>query len=79
MISYESQRERMAKVDTEKSATEFRFIEGDKSSPASTVIFGDTVGLMIWSEEPIAITLESKELADSYRDFFESLWKISKK
>lgn len=45
----------------------------------STVIYGDTVGLMIWSEEPITISLESKELADSYQDFFASLLKISKK
>jgi len=79
MISYESQRARLKKIDPEKSFTEFRFIEGDKSSPASTVIFGDTVGLMIWTDEPIAITLRSQELADSYRDFFKSLWKISKK
>jgi sugar-specific transcriptional regulator TrmB len=79
IISYESQRSRMQTIDKEKSFTDFRFIDGDKTSPASTAIFGDTVGLMIWSEEPIAITLQSKELADSYRDFFESLWKIAKK
>lgn len=79
MISYESQRQEIARLDTEKSNTVLRFIEGEKTSPASTAIYGDTVGLMIWSDEPVAIILESKELADSYRDFFNSLWKISKK
>ncbi len=79
LISYESQRARIKALDKEKAFTEFRFIEGDKSSPASTAIFGDMVGLMIWTEEPIAITLESRELADSYRDFFNSLWKIARK
>lgn len=79
LISYESQRARIKLIDKEKKFTEFRFIEGDKSSPASTAIFGNMVGLMIWTEEPIAITLESRELADSYRDFFESLWKIAQK
>jgi len=79
IISYESQRERTQTMEKKTPLIELRYIEGEKISPASTVIFGDTVGLMIWAKEPVAITLQSKELADGYRDFFESLWKIAKK
>lgn len=78
VISYESQRTRMSALERRTTLRALRFIDGDKTSPASTVIFSDTVGLMIWTDEPIAISLQSKELADSYRDFFESLWKIAK-
>jgi sugar-specific transcriptional regulator TrmB len=79
MISYESQRGPMKTLDKERRLTDFRFILGGKTSPASTLIYGNTVGLFIWADEPIAITLESRELADSYRDFFEALWKVAKK
>jgi len=79
LLSYESQRTRIKQIDPEKKFTEFKFIEGEKTSPASTAIYGDTVGLMIWADEPIAITLESHELANSYRDFFDSLWRIARK
>jgi sugar-specific transcriptional regulator TrmB len=78
IISYESQRGRTQIIEKKTPLVDLRYIEGEKISPASTVVFGDTVGLMIWTDEPVAITLQSKELADSYRDFFESLWKIAK-
>lgn len=45
--------------------------------PSTTVILEKSVVLVIWSEL-VAILIESKEVASSYRSQFESLWKISK-
>lgn len=78
VISFESERTITDTREKAKPLTAFRYIAGGNASPASTAIFGNTVGLMIWTEEPIAISLESEELADSYRDFFETLWKTAK-
>jgi len=44
-------------------------------SPTSTWIYGDNVAIVIWDAEPILIThISSKEVADSYKSFFEVLW-----
>ena len=45
------------------------------SSPAATNIYGNKVALIVWSENPFVVLIESKEIADSYRKKFEMLWK----
>ncbi len=68
-------------ICTESSQTpewkmnEIRFIPKEYQSPASTLIYGDKVAIFI-DEEPILIILiESKKLAQSYRNYFKLLWK----
>jgi sugar-specific transcriptional regulator TrmB len=45
-----------------------------------TVIYNDTVLLTFWEKEnPIAISIQSKEMSKNYKDNFEILWKNAKK
>jgi len=48
-------------------------------TPSSTMIFGNKVSINVFEEKIIVILIESKSVADSYRKYFEYLWKISKK
>jgi sugar-specific transcriptional regulator TrmB len=43
-----------------------------------TIIFEDTMGIIIWTEEPTVMVIKSKEATRSYRDFFNLLWKQAK-
>lgn len=43
-----------------------------------TQIQDDKVAIMVWTEEPFLFLIKSKEVADSYRDFFEGMWKQAK-
>jgi len=47
--------------------------------PSTIAVYEDKTLNIIWSEEPTAILITNKENADSYKNYFEKLWKISKK
>ena len=48
--------------------------------PAAINIYGDKVSIILWSKEhPLAIIIKNSEIANSYRIFFEHMWKIAKK
>jgi sugar-specific transcriptional regulator TrmB len=48
------------------------------SFPSATAIYGDKVAIFVWEEPYHAILIKSNQVADSYRGFFEALWKQTK-
>lgn len=45
------------------------------SSPASNWIYGDRVTIIYWNKEfPFAVRIIDKSLADSYKNYFKTLW-----
>lgn len=79
MIVYQSQRENLLLNDKFLDLTELRYLKEDVKVPSSTNIFGNTVAILIWEYNPIVITIESKNVAESYRQYFEVLWRVAKK
>lgn len=60
--------------------TEFRFLSKEFEMPTSTEIYNNKVIIMlIVPTNPMAIMIESKEIAESFRKYFGLLWKIAKK
>jgi len=57
--------------------TKVRFVPREFSTPAVLNIFGNYTLVIIWAEEPYALLLESRAAADSFRNYFELLWKIA--
>ncbi len=57
--------------------TEFKFIPQEFSSPTTTFVCDDMIAIIVWSETPIATVISSKEIAESYRNYFKMLWKIA--
>jgi len=55
---------------------EFRFLK--VKSEATTTIFNDKVAIHLIKEKPIIILIKNKEIAESYQNHFEVLWKIAK-
>ena len=39
----------------------------------------DKVATLVWQEIPTAFVIESKQVAYSYKKFFEDMWKLAKK
>ena len=50
----------------------------DTKSEATTVIFGDYVSIHILTQKPLIILIKNKEIAESYYNHFQELWKIAK-
>jgi len=59
--------------------TPIRVLPKEYNSPVATDICGDKVALILWSStNPLIVTIESKEIADSYKRYFELLWSIAR-
>ena len=59
--------------------SEARYIPNQYCSNAALRIYGDKVALLLLSEEePIAIVIKNKPIADGYRKYFEVMWKAAK-
>lgn len=58
--------------------TTYRFIPESYSLPTSTFVYGNKVAIIIWSEMPVGMVTESKDVANSFKQYFEALWKLSK-
>ena len=54
-----------------------KFLPKQYASPASTNIYGNKVAILLWEEEPLAIVIKNKKIADAYRSFFSLLWKTA--
>ena len=54
------------------------FSKEAKETVVSTNIYGNKIAIILWTDIPEAIIIENKAAADSYRDYFEVLWKAAK-
>lgn len=59
--------------------TEIRYLPKEYTYSTGFGVCENLVGIVLLSEPFLAIKIESKELADTFRSYFEILWKISKK
>lgn len=65
------------KLFTKLSNFNIRYIK--EATPTSTMIFGDKVSINVFDEKIFVILIESKSVAESYKKYFEYLWKIASK
>jgi sugar-specific transcriptional regulator TrmB len=56
--------------------SEVRFIK--QKTLAGVNIHGGNVGIIVWKEKPFAFLITSKEVSDSFREYFKVLWKTAK-
>lgn len=78
LITNESARQQVKKYEyySKFSKPEYRFVPD--LAPLGVIIFGDNVMNVSFGEHPVAIINTSKQIAESYRHFFYSMWKIAK-
>ena len=70
---------RVEKRARELLLAEIKYLPQSYLTPSTTYIFGDNVAIVMWSAEPMAFLLRSKQVAESYKTFFDLLWKIAVK
>lgn len=59
--------------------SEYKFIPEEFFNPNPTHIAHDTVSIIFYSKPLYTIVIKNKEVADSYKKYFNMLWKIAKK
>ena len=58
---------------------EIRYIPQKYANPLAINIYGDKVAIILWKKEPISIVIKNSEIAESYRNYFELMWKMARK
>ncbi|MBI4452948.1 hypothetical protein HY637_05950 [Candidatus Woesearchaeota archaeon] len=53
---------------------EYRFVDNKFTNPTTTIIYGDNCVFIQWSDEPIAIKINNKEISKSHLNYFNILW-----
>ena len=60
--------------------SEIKFLPEKYASPMAINIYADKVAIIMWSREnPFAVVIKQKEIAQGYRHYFELMWRIAKK
>ncbi len=58
--------------------TKARFVPQDVVSPANVDIYKNKVNIILWSEVPEAIIIDNEDVAETFRSYFEFMWKHAK-
>lgn len=62
----------------EQKLVEVRFLPEEYEFPATTVVYGNKVGIIIWDVSPIGFVIESEKVVKSFMSYFNLLWKIGR-
>lgn len=57
---------------------EIRYLPQKYANPLAINIYKDKVSIILWKKSPIAIVIKEKEVADSYRKYFELMWGVAR-
>ena len=58
--------------------TQIKYIPQEHNSSVSTYIFNNKIAMIMWVENPLGIIIEHKHVYESYKTYFEYLWKHAK-
>lgn len=63
---------------TSKSLTKARYLPAQFASFQETVVAGDYVAINVFTEPAYSFLIKDKKVAESYKKYFELLWRIAK-
>ena len=55
-----------------------KYLKKEKSQ-ATTIIYDDKVSIHLLKDKPLIIIIKNKDISDTYKNYFNILWKIAKK
>jgi len=58
---------------------EAKYLPKEYKTPTETTIYGNKVAIFILKEEPKAILIQSDEISNTYKKYFDLLWRQAKK
>jgi sugar-specific transcriptional regulator TrmB len=76
LIGHNSQKGFLSKITKKDKNIIIKYL--DYKTPTGVIIYGDKVATLVWNKIPTAFVIQSKQTADSYRNFFNDMWKIAK-
>jgi len=59
--------------------TEVKYLSETHQSPTTVYVYGDKTAILMWltADKPFAILIENQEISNSFRSYFNLLWRLS--
>jgi sugar-specific transcriptional regulator TrmB len=73
-LIFDASAKERAKVVNKIELAEAKYFTEKFEATVTTEISGDEVLIILWSENPLTINIKCKEIADSYKNYFNLLW-----
>jgi sugar-specific transcriptional regulator TrmB len=58
--------------------TQIKFLPKHFDSLSETIVYGNNVAIIVWTEKPVATLIRDPEAAKGYKQYFNVLWKLAK-
>lgn len=78
IIFNEDVRKRKDRIDFFLKSKKYKVRFIDQSTPAEIMVYKNRACVLILTKEPIAVRISSIEVAESFRQYFEMLWKSAR-
>ncbi len=78
-VIFDERAQRQINACRRYSTIKVKTLGPDYMSPAEVSIYGEKVAIILWSKDPQAFVIQNKEIAHSFRKYFEVLWKMASK
>ena len=78
IIANQDDKERAIKLN-KLPHTKVRLVPKEFDWPMSINVYGDKVGMLVFSDKAIGILIEDKSVAESFRKHFDLVWEMAKK
>jgi HTH-type transcriptional regulator, sugar sensing transcriptional regulator len=76
LLGHISQKEFLKSVTKDDRNISVRYLS--YQLPTGVIIYGNKVATLVWGETPTAFVIQSKQASNSYKKFFEDMWKSAK-
>ncbi len=73
-----SVKETLGKDREKEKNTEVKYMPKGYISPSAIDVFGDYVYIFLWEEKPFVFMIKNQRIAESFKQYFNFLWKIAK-
>ncbi len=78
MVDKKEIRQQASELHRYLPVAEFRFYPEKFFSPVTFAVYGNRAVMMIWDEEPLAIWIKDRSIAEAFRNYFAMIWMVSK-
>jgi sugar-specific transcriptional regulator TrmB len=74
-----SVKETLGKDREKEKSTEVKYMPKGYISPGAIDVFEDYVYIFLWEEKPFVFMIKNERIAESFKQYFNFLWKIAEK
>ncbi len=79
ILDKEKVREQISEIQKQVKIGEVKFYPEKYFSPTTCITYADRLVFELWEDEPLIIWIKDGQLAKTFRNYFEMIWKAAKK